>query len=147
MVQIAEVTGAVAVVVSLIYVGSEIRQNTLAIQDNSHQASLALTGDIDNLLWDQDFAESYEAGISVYSTLRGADKRRFDSFIGRQLNIWEYAFYARRRGVMEEENWNGWDRWYRSQLSHDAWQQVWAQIRHGYGDSLQAYADAIVAGD
>ncbi len=47
---IAEVVSAVAVVVSLIYVGSEIRQNTLAIQDGSHQASLALTHDLESKL-------------------------------------------------------------------------------------------------
>jgi hypothetical protein len=145
VVQIAEVVGALAVVISLLYVGSEIRQNTLAVQDTSHQNSLALGHDIEAYLFDEAFAETYESGLAVYSSLRGADKQKFDSFVSQNFNVWEYAFYARGRGTMQEDLWNGWDRWFRSQMALDAWKAVWFQRREGFGDQFQGYADSVAS--
>ena len=145
VVQVAEVIGALAVVISLLYVGSEIRQNTLAVQDTSHQNSLALGHDIEAYLFDDAFAETYESGLAQYSSLGGVEKRKFDSFVSINLNVWEYAFYARDRGTMQEDLWNGWDRWYRSQMALDAWKAVWSQRRGGYGDQFQQYADSVAS--
>lgn len=145
-VQVAEVIGAVAVVVSLVYVGLQIRQNTLAIQDASDQNSLTLAHDIDAYLFDDEFVAAYESGLADYSALKGSGKRQFDTFVSQNFNVWEYAFNARNRGTMREESWNGWDRWFRSQLAQDAWQEVWSQRRAGYSDGFQQYADSIVAG-
>ena len=143
----AEIVSAVAVVFSLIYVGSEIRQNTLAAQDASHLSSLVLGHDLESKLWDPEFANTYEAGLGDYSSLREPQKRQFDSFVSQNINIWEYSFYARDRGVMTDELWAGWDRWFRSQLRQDSWQEVWRSRRGGYGESFQAYADSLVAGE
>jgi hypothetical protein len=143
----AEIVSAVAVVLSLIYVGSEIRQNTLAAQDGSHLSSLVLGHDLESKLWDPEFANTYDAGLRDYSTLRGPQKRQFDSFVSQNINVWEYAFYARDRGVMVDELWEGWDRWFRSQLRQDSWQQVWRSRREGFGGSFQAYVDGLLAGE
>jgi hypothetical protein len=142
-VQIAEVIGAAAIVVSLIYVGSEIRQNTVALQDNSHQSSLTLAHDLEYRLWDAEFLATYDNGMRNYSTLSSQQIRQFDSYVSLNINVWEYAFYARERGVMAEDIWNGWDRYFRSQLNESSWQQVWRKVRHGYGDSFQAYTDSV----
>ena len=146
-VQLAEVIGAAAVVFSLIYVGSEIRQNTRAIHDGSHQNSLVLGHALEDKFWDPEFALTYDTGLQDYSTLQGPQKRQFDSFVSQNFNVWEYTFYALERQTMEQDMWNGWDRWFRSQMAIDAWQQVWRQRRGGYGDSFQAYADSVAAGE
>jgi len=146
-IQLAEAIGAGAVVLSLIYVGSEIRQNTQAIQDGSHQNSLVLGHALDDKLWYPEFAVTYEAGLQDYFALQGPQKRQFDTFVSQNFNVWEYTFYARERQTMEEDMWNGWDRWYRSQMAFDAWQQVWEQLREAYGDRFQAYADSVIEGD
>jgi len=139
VVQVAEVVGALAVVISLLYVGSEIRQNTLAVQDTSHQNSLALGHALDVYLFDDAFAEIYESGLAQYSALTGSEKRKFDTCVSQNFNVWEYAFYARDRGTMQEDLWNGWDRWFRSQMDLDPWQAVWSQRREGFGDQFQQY--------
>ena len=143
----AEIVSAVAVVLSLIYVGSEIRQNTLAAQDGSHLSSLVLGHDLESKLWDPEFADTYDAGLRDYSTLRGPQKRQFDSFVSQNINVWEYAFYARDRGVMVDELWEGWDRYHRSEFRQDSWQQVWRSRREGFGGSFQAYVDGLLAGE
>jgi hypothetical protein len=71
-VQLAEIVGAVAVVVSLLYVGLQIRQNTRAIQDTSDQNSLTLAHSIDAYLFDDEFVTDYESGLKDYSTLAGS---------------------------------------------------------------------------
>ena len=55
-VQISEVVGAVAVVISLIYVGTEIRQNTMATRLSNQQISVTMGYDADAWLANSDFA-------------------------------------------------------------------------------------------
>jgi hypothetical protein len=140
-----EIVGIGAIVGSLVFVGLEVRQNTLAIQDGSHQTSLIMSHDTTEMLWDPEFAVTYDNGIREYSSLDGPARRQFDQYVGQRINVWEYAFAARGRGVMSEELWQAWDRYFVEELRQDALQEVWATRKHGYSQSFQKHVDDILA--
>jgi hypothetical protein len=145
-VQISEVVGAVAVVISLIYVGTEIRQNTLATRLSNQQISVTMGYDADAWLSNSDFAEVYELGLRDLSKLTAAQRIQFSVFIGQRLNIWEYVFYSHNDGMISEDTWTGWDVWFKSEFQHESLRILWrTSKREGFAGEFQSYVDAYVA--
>ena len=139
-----EIVGIVAIVGSLVFVGLEVQQNTVAVQDSSHQTSLMMSHDTTERLWDPEFAITYDSGLRDYAMLEGPEKRQFDQYIGQRINVWEYAFAARGRGVMSEDLWQAWDRYFIEEFRQAALRDVWASRKHGYSQSFQAHVDDVV---
>jgi len=98
-------------------------------------------------MFDPAFAAMYDVGIADYSALEGAQKRQFDSYLAASLNIWEFAFYSHEKGLMEDDLWEGGERFIQSQFRIESIQQYWLSARQGYGEQFQAYADALAGGE
>ena len=80
--QIAEIFAAVAVVVSLLYVGMEVQSNTAAVRGAAMQA--IATTDADALMTvaaDADLSEIVRIGQMNPSQLSEADAFRYDTFM------------------------------------------------------------------
>lgn len=146
--QVAEIIAAFAVVISLIYVGLEIQQNTDAIRLANQQSGLALGNEWDSWLRDRTFASLYIEGSEDHSALSAVQQLQLDKFIGQGLNIWEFAFYSHRDGLMNDEPWEGWDRFFKREVqAGEAWRLLWESKRDSYGESFQAHVDAYLAGN
>jgi hypothetical protein len=78
-----EFIGGIAVVVSLIYLASQIRQNS-RIQQSSSTAMIVTNGITTNALLtgDPELSRVYFEGIEDRLSLSEPDRRRFDSMIG-----------------------------------------------------------------
>ena len=141
--QVAEIIAAFAVVISLVYVGLEIRQNTEAIQSANQQSGLALGNEWDSWLRDQTFASLYVESSKDLSALSAVQQLQLDKFIGQGLNLWEFAFYSHREGLMDDEPWEGWDRFFRREAQgRKVWRLLWESKRDSYGESFQAHVDS-----
>ena len=90
---IAEVIGAIAIVVSLIFVGLQIRQNTNQIRANSVQVGLAYVEAQNNLMTNPETAELVMKGLSDFDALSPLQKARFDAMLG---NVMTKFFMARQ---------------------------------------------------
>jgi len=79
---IAEVGGVIAVVISLVYVGTQVRQNTLQLRHDNLLASIRGTLDT-NWLYHRD-AETFDVfrrGIKSFDNLTPKDKASFHSLL------------------------------------------------------------------
>ena len=73
---IGEMVGAIAVVVSLIYVGVQLRQNTLATRVITSQAFIQIHGgEADPIVQEPAFRDIYWRGLAGVSNLQGASSR------------------------------------------------------------------------
>ena len=145
---IAEVVSAVAVVLSLIYVGSEIRQNTIATQLSNQHSAVALGMNSELWLGNSEFAAVYDLGLKDFSALDGPQRLQFDSFVGQKLNIWEFTFYGHERGLIADDAWRAWDGHFKSQIILESWRFVWTtRKRESYQGPFQDYVDAYLADD
>lgn len=143
---VAEIVGAIAVVVSLLYVGAGVRQNTEAILSANHQNLVAM--DMNKNAWFRDpvFAALYELGLGDPSALTPGQFKQFETFIADQLNIWEYAFISHENGLMADNIWAGYDRFYSSQLRLPAYRSFWDVNKDGWTREFARHADAVLAG-
>ena len=117
----SEIVGAFAVVLSLIYVGLGVRQNTNAISVANHQAIVAM--DIDRNSWfrDPEYAAVYELALDDINQLSPAQLRQFQTFVADTFNTWEFAFITRKNEMMEANIWDGWDGYYRNELNKESY--------------------------
>lgn len=144
---IAEIVGAVAVVISLIYVGVGVRQNTDAIMVANHQALVAM--DMEKNAWfkDPQFAAAYEAALTEGAQLTPAQQRQINTFSADTFNAWEFAFITRNNHMMDEEIWRGWDGFYRSELRRRPHQQFWSSARNNFSPAFSTYVEGILSGE
>ena len=97
---LAQIAGAVGVVLSLIFVGRQIQHNTAALQRNEHNSTMAQWTVVRMAIaGNRDIAELMTAGLRGESALDAADQLRLEHFLGEQLwaafHIWDRT----QRGV------------------------------------------------
>ncbi len=145
---IAEVVSAVAVVLSLIYVGSEIRQNTISTQLSNAYSAVTLSSTSSQWLSDSEFAATYALGLRDFSALDDTQRIQFDSFVGQKLNVWEIVFLSHEQGLIDDAAWGAWDGYFKSQIRLESWRSVWTDSqRDSYQGPFQIYVDTILASD
>jgi hypothetical protein len=91
---LAQIVASLGVVVSLIFVGSQIRQNTGALQRNEHNSTMAQWTVIRMAIAkNREIAELMTAGLHGGRTLDAADQLRLEQLLSENLwasfHIWE----------------------------------------------------------
>ena len=94
----AEIVGAIAVVVSLIYVGTSVNQNTDAIMVANHHALVAMDQNTNGWFRDSEFAATFEIAMEDASALSPVQSRQFRTFVADKFNAWEFAFLTHNNG-------------------------------------------------
>ena len=127
---IAEILGALGVIASLVFVGWQIRENTVATKAHMHelvtQTYLAwLNSAIAN-------PEAYAAGIQTteadFSNLSAAEKTcLFGTALG-FFKQFELMYVQNRKGIMDRDIWDAW-RVYILMYFHQPGIQVWWKAR------------------
>ena len=141
---IAEIVGAAAVVISLIYVGLGVRQNTDAIQVANHQALVAMDMDKNNWLRDPEFAAIYDNARQDMDTLSPVEFRQYLTFVADTLNAWGFAFITHNNGAMDDTIWNGWDGFYRVEMETEGFQRFWND-NPTFSPDFSSYVNSILA--
>ena len=98
--QLAQIVGSVGVVVSLLFVASQIRQNTRALQRNEHNSTMSQWTVIRQAIAsDRDIAELMTGGLGGERALDAADQLRLESMLQEyawaSFHVWDRT----QRGV------------------------------------------------
>jgi hypothetical protein len=141
----AEIIGAVGVVISLIYVGVGVRQNTEAIHVANHQALVAMDMDKNAWLRDPEFAAVFVNAREDFNELSPVQSLQYLTFAADTFNAWEFAFITHSSGAMSDTIWNGWDGFYRSELQTDAFRRFWEKSGKGFSPDFRAYVNSVLS--
>ena len=77
----AEIIGAIAVVISLIYVGLSVNQNTNAVMVANHQALIAMDQNTNGWFRDPEFAATFENAMEDASELSPVQLLQYHIFL------------------------------------------------------------------
>ena len=106
---IGEFLGAIGVVVSLAYLGLQIRQNTNAIKASSHHSlNDSFSNFLELLINNQRAARILESGIMGLEGLNHEDRDTFYAVVSLLFNHFENTFFHYQRGLLEETQWVRW---------------------------------------
>ena len=139
----AEIVGAVAVVISLVYVGVSVNQNTNALMVANHQALVSM--DLDTIGWlrDPEFATAWELALEDVGQLSSLQWRQVGAFVASKFNAWEFAFLTHNNEMMNDNIWDGWDGHYRWLSEQQPGRRFWREEREGFSPAFRQYVDSI----
>jgi hypothetical protein len=105
---VAEIIASIAVVLSLIYVATEVRQNTRAIEGAAFQELLhAAMPSLLTIAGDSALAEIIVRGEVDHTTLSSGEMVRFRSLVRVYWKNFENAFLQRQRRLLGDDEWEG----------------------------------------
>ena len=136
---IAEILGAIAVVISLVYLSIQIRaQNKEARIASVHEILEAYRNQI-MVLNNNEFAELYLKGISNFDSLNDAEALRFMSALQGLFRVWEEAYYQWINGRLDEHYWQGINRLSIDLLATDGGLRAWELRSYAYSKDFVLY--------
>jgi hypothetical protein len=105
---IAELTTAVAVIISLVYVGRQVKQNTDATQVNAAQVFVQMYNTFTSYLGSsEELAELWYRGTTAYQGLNNVEKIRFNAIAGQWFRIAESVYQQWKRGALDKDFFTG----------------------------------------
>ena len=134
---IAEIVGAVAVVVSLIYVAFQIRDNTRALVSNSRQELAAQDMVYLSSVLDPTVLAVAQAKFVTGETLTDVE---FSQLAERQhlnFRIFENAYYQYTIGVLEESQWKRYSEIIGQVICEAPASDMWARLRGGFTEAFR----------
>lgn len=144
---IGEIAGAVAVVLSLLYVGYQIRENT-AVQQNQTEINLYnLMHEHDSWLRDPAFVAVVNKSGDDYDALSSVELTQIEKYVATGLNVWGYAWKSFNREQLDIDEWRAWDRWFAGEMQHPAWSRTYEKYRYGYHEDFQAHIESAIRRD
>ena len=143
---LGEIIGAVAVVVSIIYLAVQVRQNTQAQQTENFSRALDRVAAIQSSL-SQDSATStiVSKGVVDTSTLTAKERIQFTWAMYELFGAFEFMFLAARAKSMPAEIWQRWSSaaaWWLTFSGVQAW---WSARPIPFTVSFTRYVDSILA--
>ena len=130
IVNIVEISAAAFVVVSLFFVGIQIRQNTRAVRGSTLQMNTDFWGTLFLRLAEPEMARAYAAGMAGQPDIRPAHYSQF-FFICRAMFLgFENQYYQFRQGILDREIYLAYERSMQTQLLLFPGFRVWWQQSH-----------------
>jgi hypothetical protein len=106
---IGQIVGAIAVVISLIYLASEVRSNARATRPAAMRSmSNAFNRWIQQLVVHPNLSELYYRGIHDFESFKRADLVRFSALISQAFRNSEELYYRQLEGHVDLRVWYGW---------------------------------------
>lgn len=132
-VAIAEIISAAAVVISLIYVGLEIRQTTLESDADIQAELLSYTHQRRYLVIESaDLSSILAEGYADANQLSPSEALRFQGYNELLYAAWERAYMTSAAGIFSEELFGEWNSWFTSVAERDP-AFVWPMVRDSQG--------------
>jgi len=142
---VSEIIGTLAVVISLLFVGFNINQNTRVMQAANDNFMYETQDAILNTV-----VESSEYASTYLRHLNGGELTAVEEFRVRQqgfrdLFMWELAYVRHQEGLFAQDQWSSWNKSYSVQFISEFPSEWWAESRKWVRDDFAAHVDAVYA--
>jgi hypothetical protein len=141
---IAEAVAAIGVIVSLIYLGMQIQQNTTAIRASSYQS---IADDITDfqmgVAQNSELARIYVMGLEHPDQLTPTEQTQFDMYLGMLFARFDTAVELYNRDMIDRRAMAPYSRFILYQLEYPGVAEYWQNAQIFFSDGLRAYVDQI----
>jgi hypothetical protein len=143
---IGEIVGAAAVVISLIYLASQIRtQNREARAASVHQVMHEYSSAVSRLI-EPEVADIWLAAIEDFDSLSPSQRLRFVILNTVVARSFEDAFFQWREGRLDDDVWHSLMPALRDVKSTEAFNRFWELRRHQFRAEFADYVDGLEEG-
>jgi hypothetical protein len=140
-----EFIGGVAVVVSLIYLAGQIRQNSKLLRASTTSASNQIQSAMTTLLAQEpDVARVFWDGIADRDSLSEEDRRRFDPLLTLWFQPARQQFQFQRDGIGNPEEWAYNEQGVAWVVQEPGVRQWWREWRRQYPQEFRNFVDDLI---
>ncbi len=140
---ISEISAAALVIVSLIYVGIQIQQNTDTLKlSTAHNTAEDFTSIYLLLAECGEMADIFYRGLQDPETLESVERLRFYAYFHKFFRTFENAYYQFTRGALEAEPFEGITQQLLILKTLPGVQTYWQDRKDWYNKTFQEYVDS-----
>jgi hypothetical protein len=141
---IGEMLGAMAVVVSVLYLAFQVRGQVREAQLAAiHEVSEGFREGIAATFMDPYLSGVFARGKDDFEVLTPTERIQFIAFVQRNYRVWEDAFYQFEAGRLDEPHWHSMERQYSALLSWPGVRYVWSVRREFFTPRFMRYVDGL----
>lgn len=146
IVGISQIAGTVAVILSLIFVGVQIRHNTMTARASALQLNAEYCQNFFAIMGDPKYGKSYSRGALGRADLSGDEFGQF-FFLCRAIFMGcENQHDQYRAGLIDTDAYTGYEATIREQIAaFPGVRAVWQLVRRTFGTDFRAFFDAQIA--
>jgi hypothetical protein len=142
---ISEAIGTLAVIASLIYVGLQVRQNTVAIQTATSQQVFELHRARAQVeMEDPEFAALLLRARRTPEQMTAVDSLRYDRYINLSMNLHEAIYSNVRLGTMERDMAAAWLAGLPGFVCAPGVKGYWGRFKSEYHPTFAAAVDSVI---
>ena len=136
--------GGVGVVVTLLYLAVQIRQNTRSSRTQSYQAAVTSVSDQTFNVWmNADAAHVFQSGLFDFEALSPFERNQFTGILAAMVRNHENIHYQYKSGAIDRSLWSGWEWRIASTFSLPGVQTWWGAQKNAYSEEFQAFVDSL----
>jgi hypothetical protein len=143
--QLGEFIGGLFVVVSIVYLAHQVRQNTLSLRTENYARALDRLSTLQSKLSsDAELNRIVVIGAQTPDALTRSERMRFTWSLYELLGAAEFVFHQARLGALPDEVWDRWRAtmvWWLANPGIQAW---WAAKPTPFSSSFEAFADEVI---
>lgn len=138
---ITEITSVVAVVLSVLYLGLQIRDNTKVLRSQAHYNALSLAQrPMEMMIENEGLATIVNTGYATPEALTADDWARFGNYVFIGFNAWEYLYYQNGDRSIPSELWVGADAYFKGLVAiHPGLTRFWSEYQASFDEPFRTY--------
>ncbi len=142
---IAELVAAVALIISLIYVGIQVKLSTKATQAATAQSYVdTMNGYVGLINSSRNLAKVLHNGANGLDNLQGEEVIQFYAFHDQCFITFEAFYFEWKHGLLAQQLWDTYRHVIISLLMQSGQREYWQNRKHWYDDEFQRYVEELL---
>ena len=141
---IGELIGGLAVIISLVYVGLQIRQSTAASRSATEQAFAKQYSDLNQMITNPAVGDIFARGLGGIEDLEVSEQVSFMAVLASISRTLESFYFQNLKGDLDSRLFNGWLTQYLDLHANPGVEEFWEIRRHQFSEDFVAFVDGKV---
>ncbi len=137
---LADLIAAVATVIALLYLASQVRQGTQVVRSTQSQEFVRWRTELlAPAIADRELTALWIRGGEGFGELDPVDLRRLIFFEWRAISGWNHYYHMHRKGLIEDHHWAELNFLIERVGRRQAMRAAWREFRDGYDDGFRTF--------
>lgn len=136
---LGELVGGLAIIVSLLYVGLQIRQGASATRAATNQAFTEQFSDLILQITRPELRDIFWRGIKGLNNLQGSEIAAFMALLASIMRTYETFYFERIEGRFDSRMWNGYSLQLIDLYNNVGVQEYWAIRKHQFSRDFDSF--------
>ena len=143
---LGEIIGALAVVISVIYLSLQIKQNTAATRSLAHQEHFNAAQEFNSVIAaSSELADLIVKANDENENITPSERIRLQHHYINVFTLWHSAFENRNKGLLDDSGWRVWNEGSKVVIqSQKAMRDTWKQAGAIYGEKFVEHVNAVL---